>query len=369
MSINYIHRAIKNINPLWIPLLINDVKTEELLLNILLKQNNKSIPHISKIFEFTRWTHPEKIQIVILGHQPEKGSHGLSYSNREYIPADILDALTESKNIILENKIKENTLIGWAQQGVLLLNSYLTLECEDWNAYTNILIQNISNYYRQKKQKLIFVTLNQSQYINPYHDILNLNWKNIFKINTIKWENYMTDLQYLCAYTDGSCINNGTQKAKGGFAIAFTYPINFNNLIIYGRLDDQIKPTNIRAEGEALYNLFNLINEIQIVNYIIHVKTDSEFWFNMLYEFIPNWISKNIKLETKKNADLVKKLWQSYNLVLKNNYICLEHLYSHNNEYLNSTEVDIIQDYIMNQKVDDYAKKALDLEPGIIHQT
>lgn len=121
---------------------------------------NKTIfPKQQDLFKALEYTKFQDVSVVIIGqdpyHQPDQ-AHGLAFS----VPDEI--ALPPSlKNIYKEIesdlKIKKNFNNGnlevWAKQGVLLLNSVLTVQANkpgshakhDWEEFTNHVIEKISH--------------------------------------------------------------------------------------------------------------------------------------------------------------------------------------------------------------------------------
>lgn len=106
-----------------------------------------------------------KVKVVILGQDPYHGpnqAHGLAFS----VP-DGITAPPSLKNIFLELendlniKRQKTNLSDWAEQGILLLNTILTVEANKptshanigWETFTDSVIKIISD----KKHKIIFV--------------------------------------------------------------------------------------------------------------------------------------------------------------------------------------------------------------------
>lgn len=140
------------------------------ILNTLQKKRKSGIiiyPKTSDIFNVFRFTNFESIKVVIIGQDPYPSpnhAHGLAFS----IPFGI--QLTPSlKNIYKELKFdipnfiipQHGCLYAWAQEGVFLLNSILTVEKGKsgshfnigWEYFTNKVI-NILNIY---KENLVFL--------------------------------------------------------------------------------------------------------------------------------------------------------------------------------------------------------------------
>ena len=130
------------------------------------KDNNKVIyPHSSNWFRCFRLTPFEKIKVVIIGQDPYHGTgqaNGLCFSvNKEITSPPSL------KNIFKElyndcNIKRDNTdLTDWALQGVLLLNSVLTVEKNRPASHANKGWENFTDYIieilNQKKENLVFI--------------------------------------------------------------------------------------------------------------------------------------------------------------------------------------------------------------------
>lgn len=89
-------------------------------------------PHMNDIFNSLHYTPFHKVKVVILGQDPYHGpnqAHGLSFSVQPNIPQP-----PSLKNIFKEMKSDlgcdfpiHGSLVNWAKQGVLLLNTVLTV--------------------------------------------------------------------------------------------------------------------------------------------------------------------------------------------------------------------------------------------------
>lgn len=130
----------------------------------------KIYPHHNNIFNALNLISPDKVKVIILGQDPYHGpgqAMGLSFS----VPASIKNP-PSLKNIFKEleselgykskAELKFNgDLSCWAKQGVLLLNSVLTVEAgkpgshakKGWEDFTDHIISQLSNY----KSGLVFM--------------------------------------------------------------------------------------------------------------------------------------------------------------------------------------------------------------------
>ncbi len=147
---------------------------------------NKTIfPEYNHIFDALRYTDYDDVLVVILGQDPYHGlgeAHGLSFSvhNNVKMPPSLLNIF---KELYSDLGIKRTTsdLTDWAKQGVLLLNSIMTVEQDKplshkdkgWEIFTDTIIKKLNerekpivfvlwgNFARSKKE---FIT-NKNHYI------------------------------------------------------------------------------------------------------------------------------------------------------------------------------------------------------------
>ncbi len=100
-------------------------------------------------------------------------------------------------------------------------------------------------------------------------------------------------------YTDGSCSPN---PGPGGFAV-----IENRKPVVLGSEKDS---TNIRMEGLALIAALKLADDG-----VCDIRTDSEFWINVVTKWAPGWESKGWKKSKGeiKNLDIVQELYSLYN--------------------------------------------------------
>src|SRR5699024_8162447 len=89
-------------------------------------------PHMNDIFNALHYTDFHKVVVVILGQDPYHGpnqAHGLSFSVQRNIkpPPSLVNIFKELHNDIGCPPPVHGDLSNWAKQGVLLLNSVLTV--------------------------------------------------------------------------------------------------------------------------------------------------------------------------------------------------------------------------------------------------
>lgn len=133
---------------------------------ILKEYQTKTIyPSYDDIFNCLKYTDYDEVKVVILGqdpyHEPNQ-AHGLAFSVKpdEPAPPSLRNIF---KELFDDNGIKRDNpdLSDWAEQGVLLLNSILTVEKGKALAHKNIgweiLTDNIIGYLNEREEPVIFV--------------------------------------------------------------------------------------------------------------------------------------------------------------------------------------------------------------------
>ncbi|BCE02584.1 uracil-DNA glycosylase [Marinicellulosiphila megalodicopiae] len=130
-------------------------------------QKNKTLfPERSKLFHALNLTDFENTKIVILGQDPYHGegqAQGLAFSvpNAVKFPPSLKNIFKELESDLNVQIPLSGDLTAWANQGVLLLNTVLSVEKAKanshksigWLALTDLIIKTISD----KKQNVVFV--------------------------------------------------------------------------------------------------------------------------------------------------------------------------------------------------------------------
>lgn len=125
-----------NIGNDWDKLLANDFSGEYYLkLREFLKNeysSRKIYPPMWDIFNALKYTSYKNARVVILGQDPYHGpgqAHGLCFSVKEGVPLppSLKNILKELKDDLGIDAPTSGELVGWAKQGVLLLNTTLTV--------------------------------------------------------------------------------------------------------------------------------------------------------------------------------------------------------------------------------------------------
>jgi uracil-DNA glycosylase len=130
-------------------------------------QNNTIFPPKDLIFEAFRLTSFSNLKVVILGQDPYHGAnqaHGLAFSTPKETknPPSMRNILKEIKQEFCKDSVcQDGYLKPWAKQGVLLLNTILTVKSGEpnshkdlnWEQFTNNIIKTIS----LEKKDIIFL--------------------------------------------------------------------------------------------------------------------------------------------------------------------------------------------------------------------
>ncbi|MFA5409580.1 MAG: uracil-DNA glycosylase [Bacilli bacterium] len=135
---------------------------------VFIKQEYKNkivYPKVQDMFNALKLTSYNNIKVVILGQDPYHGegeAHGLSFSVREGItlPPSLVNIFKELYNDIGIKRAR-GTLDDWAMQGVLLLNTVLTVEKDKpnshkgkgWENFTDAIIKKLN----ERKDSIVFI--------------------------------------------------------------------------------------------------------------------------------------------------------------------------------------------------------------------
>ncbi len=123
-------------------------------------------PKGKDIFNALNTTPFEKVRVVILGQDPYHGpnqAHGLCFSVQEGVamPPSLKNIYKELKQDLGVVAPSHGSLVAWAQQGVLLLNSVLTVEAEHaashqgkgWEQFTDKVVEVLN----REREHLVFI--------------------------------------------------------------------------------------------------------------------------------------------------------------------------------------------------------------------
>lgn len=123
-------------------------------------------PPSKQIFNAFELTPLDKVKVVIIGQDPYHGpsqAHGLSFSVQKgvAVPPSLVNIYKELEGDLKIKPVKHGELTAWAKQGVLLLNSVLTVEHakpaahqnRGWEKFTDKVIALLN----EEKRPLVFV--------------------------------------------------------------------------------------------------------------------------------------------------------------------------------------------------------------------
>ena len=140
---------------------------KKIISHINLEYEQKTIyPDISEIFKAFRLTSYKDVKVVILGQDPYHGegqAEGLSFSVKDGIqkPPSLQNIFKELNSDLGYEIPTTGSLISWAENGVLLLNSILTVEKDKpashrdygWEIFTDAVIKKIN----EKSTPVVFI--------------------------------------------------------------------------------------------------------------------------------------------------------------------------------------------------------------------
>ncbi len=346
---------------------------------------DKLCPPKDKWLEWARLTALDDVQVIIIGQDPyhDKGTaHGLAFSSKgRKIPPSLKNVyqcmLTRG---IIKEMPKHSDLTSWAEQGVLLINLAFTTEQGKplqhlgiWAPLTRHIIKGLCSYGTDAGKTYKFMLWGNKakelkKYIDGDHEVLEwihpsplaqrvvaerrfiacdhfdkcpeINWGSICSATSVaipepeeKSDNASStkisnSKRWVQVFVDGSCTGNGKAKARGGYAYAFVAGgFECKNATA---LKDGITPTNIRAEGMAIIKVLEVLGEFIDDWDKCEIFSDSEFWINMIYKYMPKWNAATFT--AKANTDITTEVWQRWNDLISTpgKTITLVHVYAHN---------------------------------------
>jgi uracil-DNA glycosylase len=123
-------------------------------------------PPSSEVFTAFELTPLEKVKVVILGQDPYHGpgqAHGLAFSVKPgvKIPPSLVNIFKELEADLGMKPPSHGNLVAWAKEGVLLLNTVLTVRAgvagshhgRGWEIFTDRVIEVLS----EQKKNLVFI--------------------------------------------------------------------------------------------------------------------------------------------------------------------------------------------------------------------
>lgn len=148
-------------------LLFNDEKYKQLRSFLIDEYRNRVIyPDMHDLYNCFRFTTFHDLQVVLLGQDPYHNvgqAHGLCFSVQDGIPfpPSLVNIFKELKNDLGYDVPKSGNLTKWANQGVLLMNTSLTVREHQpnshakcgWSWFTDSVIKIIS----EQKENVVFI--------------------------------------------------------------------------------------------------------------------------------------------------------------------------------------------------------------------
>lgn len=159
------------LNPDWKEKLLTEfdkayMKDLKVFLNSELSLGKKIYPKGSEMFNALNSTGFEDVKVVIIGQDPYHGpgqAHGLCFSVQKGVPPppSLKNIFKELKEDVGVKTPEHGSLESWAEQGVLLLNSVLSVEeghagshaGKGWEKFTDRVIEVLN----AEKNQLVFV--------------------------------------------------------------------------------------------------------------------------------------------------------------------------------------------------------------------
>lgn len=159
-----------NINNDWDELLANEFEKDyyQQLRAFLIQEYRTQIiyPSMHDLFNALRFTPYHQVKVVILGQDPYHGpnqAHGLSFSVKEGVrkPPSLVNIFKELEADLGIKPSGHGNLEQWAQQGVLLLNTVLTVrqgeanshKGKGWETFTDGIIRQLN----EREKPMVFI--------------------------------------------------------------------------------------------------------------------------------------------------------------------------------------------------------------------
>lgn len=135
------------------------LKLRKFLVNEI-KNKRRIFPRPDEYFQALNWTPFDKVRVCILGQDPYHGpnqAHGLCFSVKPHIPIppSLKNIFSELKKDLGMSYPQHGFLGAWARQGVLLLNSVLTVQegragshqNQGWEEFTDRILSLLNEHY------------------------------------------------------------------------------------------------------------------------------------------------------------------------------------------------------------------------------
>lgn len=170
----------------WFELLSEEFKKDYFisLQNFLKEEYSKYqiYPEESKIFNALNHVPFDRVKVVIIGQDPyhePKQAQGMSFSVPEdvEIPPSLVNIMKEIEDDLKIECYKHGNLERWANQGVLLLNTVLTVRRGQANSHKDkgweILTRKIIEHLGKREKPIVFLLW--GSYAQSYSDLIGKN--------------------------------------------------------------------------------------------------------------------------------------------------------------------------------------------------
>ncbi|MBA5728720.1 uracil-DNA glycosylase [Aerococcaceae bacterium INB8] len=170
----------------WQPIMEEAANTEsyQSLKRFLIDEYEEHIVYPPKedIWTAFEWTPYTDVKVVIIGQDPYHGpnqAHGLSFSVKESvkIPPSLRNIFKELENDLNYPPVNHGYLKKWAKQGVLMLNTVLTVRAHTPNSHKNKGWEEVTNHAIEALNDLdhAVVFLLWGRHAQQKKDLINTN--------------------------------------------------------------------------------------------------------------------------------------------------------------------------------------------------
>lgn len=150
-------------------------------------EQGKVYPEKQEIFQAFRLTPYDRVKVVLLGQDPYHGkgqAEGLAFSVKKgvKIPPSLRNIFKELEEDLKIEKPDHGSLVSWAKEGVLLLNTVLTVEEGKANAHAGmgwkIFTDRVIEKLGQREDPLVFIlwgnqAKEKEKFIAEHHRIIS----------------------------------------------------------------------------------------------------------------------------------------------------------------------------------------------------
>lgn len=340
-----ITKYLSGVTKKWLDVLTSDGALTELVRILKTIETFARVePPAKDMFNFARFSF-DNIKIVIVGMDPYPtpgDAHGLCFSSKK--TGNCPASLNKIYNVLIENKLIEEKpdnydLSYLAAQGILLLNSALSVESQKpgshikiWAPWSQTIIKRLNTQlaagtiwclWGGDAQKLVEPLVDAKRHevwkwahpvapVNPNFSKCDHFSRISAKYPDIIWDPRKTETHF---YTDCSARNNQSKTCRASFGVVCTRGllkgqswggVSEPREIISKGQTIIARPTNIRGEGEGLIRALEIAHRLPAR---VKIHTDSKFWMDMVKQFIPDRIERGGELTSFANSDLVIKIW------------------------------------------------------------